>query len=111
MNLATWRFGDLEISDDDAPKSALELAMERLRKKDAADGVVERSFTDEQKAEIAEIRRVYSAKIAQEEIIHKSKLATTWEPEERMKLEEGYRREVQRLNEERDRKIEKVRGT
>jgi hypothetical protein len=109
MNLATWRFGDLEISDDDAPKSALELAMERLRKKDAADGVVERSFTDEQKAEIAEIRRVYSAKIAQEEIIHESKLATTWEPEERMKLEEGYRRDVQRLNEERDRRIEKVR--
>ena len=57
----------------------------------------------------AEIKRVYSAKIAQEEILHRSKLATVWEPEERQKLDEGYRRDVQRLHEERDSKIEKVR--
>lgn len=94
---------------DEAPKSALELAMERLKKKDAAEGIVERSLTDEQKAEIAEIRRVYAAKIAQEEILHKSKLATTWDPDERINLEEGYRREIQRLNEERERKIENTR--
>jgi hypothetical protein len=96
--------------EDEAPKSALELAMERLRKKDAADGIAELTLTDEQREEIAEIRRVYTAKIAQDEILHKSKLATTWEPEERMKLEDGYRREVQRLNAERETKIEKVRS-
>lgn len=96
---------------DDAPKSALELAMERLRKKDAAEGIVELALTDAQREEIAEVRRVYAAKIAQEEILYKSKLATTWDPEERSKLEEGYRREVQRMNDERDRKIEKVRNT
>ena len=95
---------------DEAPKSALELAMERLKKKDAADGIAELTLTDEQRHEIAEVRRVYAANIAQEEILHKSQLATTWEPEERAKLEDGYRRELQRLNEERDRKIEKVRG-
>jgi hypothetical protein len=95
---------------DDAPKSALELAMERLRQKDAADGVAEVTLTAEQREAIAEIRRVYAARIAQEDILHKSKLATTWEPEERMKLEEGHRREMQRLNEERDRKIEQARG-
>ncbi|HYU80652.1 MAG TPA: hypothetical protein VEK56_16800 [Vicinamibacterales bacterium] len=95
---------------DEAPKSALELAMERLKRQDAESGIVEQRLSDEQKREIAEIRKVYAAKIAQEEILHRSKLATTWEPEERMKLEEGYRRDVQRLNEDRDRKIEKVRG-
>jgi hypothetical protein len=94
---------------DEAPKSALELAMERLKKKDAAEGIAELTLTDEQRAEIAEVRRVYAAKIAQEEILHTSKLATTWQPDERAKLEDGYRREVQRLNEERDRKIDKVR--
>lgn len=108
MNFEIWRFEDLE---NDAPKSALELAMERLRKKDADEGLVERRLTDEQKAEIAEIRKVYSAKIAQEEILHRSKLNTTWDPDERMKLEEGYRRELQRLNEERERKIERVRSS
>jgi hypothetical protein len=30
--------------------------------------------------------------------------------EERQKLEEGYRRDVQRLNDERDRKIDKIRS-
>jgi hypothetical protein len=95
---------------DEAPKSALELAMERLRKKDAAEGVVEKPLTDEQKAAIAETRQVYSAKIAQEEILHRSKLNTTWDPDERMKIEEGYRRDVQRLHDERDRKIEKIRN-
>lgn len=84
--------------------------MERLRKKDAAEGVVDKPLSDQQKAEIAEVRQMYSARIAQEDILHKSKLATTWEPEERMKLEEGYRRDVQRLNDERDRKIEKIRN-
>jgi hypothetical protein len=95
--------------DEGAPKSAFELAMERLRKKDADEGVVEKALTEEQKAEIAEVRTVYSAKVAQEDILHKSKLATTWDPDERMKLEEGHRRDLQRLNDERDRKIEKIR--
>jgi hypothetical protein len=95
---------------DEAPKSALELAMERLRRKDVEDGVVEKTLTAEQKAEIAEVRQVYSAKVAQEEILFKSKLAMTRDPEERMKLEEGYRRDLQRLSEDRDRKIEKLRS-
>lgn len=94
---------------DEAPKSAVELAMERLRKKDADAGVVERPVTAEQKAAIAEIRSVYSAKLAQEDIIHKSKLATVWEPDERQKLEDGHRRAMQRIQEERDHKIEKAR--
>jgi hypothetical protein len=94
---------------DESPKSAVELAMERLRRKDAEEGVVERAISADQKAEIAEVRSVYSAKIAQEEILYKSKLATVWEPEERAKLEEGYRRDIQRLSDERDRKIERVR--
>jgi hypothetical protein len=95
---------------DQAPKSAFELAMERLRKKDADEGLVEKPLTEQQKAEIAEVRQVYAAKMAQEDILHKSKLATTWDPEERMKLDDGYRRDVQRLNDERDRKIEKIRN-
>jgi hypothetical protein len=95
---------------DEAPKSALELAMERLRRQDVAEGVVEKTLTADQKAAIAEVRQVYAAKVAQEEILFKSKLATTRDPEERMKLEEGYRRELQRLSEDRDRKIEKLRG-
>jgi hypothetical protein len=95
---------------DDAPKSALELAMERLRKKDAEQGIGDRSLSEEQKAEIASVRQNYSAKLAQEDILFKSRLPGVREYEERLKLEEGHRREMQRLNEDRDRKIEKIRN-
>ncbi|MGH9387416.1 MAG: hypothetical protein ACRD2N_24390 [Vicinamibacterales bacterium] len=95
---------------DEAPKSAIELAMERLRKKDAEQGVTDRSLSDDQKAEIASVRQTYAAKLAQEDILFKSRLATVMEYEERLKLDEGHRREMRRLNEERDRKIEKVRN-
>jgi demethoxyubiquinone hydroxylase (CLK1/Coq7/Cat5 family) len=94
---------------DETPKSALELAMERLRRQDAEEGVSERSVSDEDKAKIAEIRKVHAAKLAQQEILHKSKLMTTWEPEERAKAEEQNRREVQHLNDELERKLAKIR--
>jgi hypothetical protein len=95
---------------DEAPKSALELAMERLKKKDAEQGVSERLLTEQQKNEIAEIRKTYAARLAQEEILFKSKVAGVLEFEARQALQDNYRRDVDRLNHERDRKIEKVRS-
>jgi hypothetical protein len=59
---------------DDEPKSALEIAMARLKQKDLDAGVVDRPLTDEQKNEIAEVRKTYGAKLAQEEILYKTKL-------------------------------------
>jgi hypothetical protein len=94
---------------DEAPKSALELAMARLKKKDADEGVSERRLTDDQKNEIAEVRKTYAAKLAQEEILFKSKLQGLFEYEARQTLQENYRRDVERLTHERDRKIEKIR--
>jgi hypothetical protein len=95
---------------DEAPKSALELAMERLKKKDADEGISDRPLTGDQKNEIAEIRKTYAAKLAQEEILFKSKVAAVFEHEARQALQDNYRRDVERLTHERDRKIEKVRG-
>ena len=95
---------------DDAPKSAYELAMERLRRKDAEQGIEERAVTEEQKSEIAEIRRVYAAKVAEAEILYKSTMMTLPDPEARMKLEAEHRRDLQRLNDDRERKLAKVRG-
>jgi len=94
---------------DEAPKSAYELAMERLRKQDREAGVEERAVTPEQKGAIADVRRVYEAKLAERQILHKSSLRKTADPEEREKLEEEYRRDRERLSSERDRKIEEIR--
>ena len=95
---------------DDEPKSALELAMERLKKKDAEQGVSEQPLTDDQKTEIAEVRNTYAARLAQEEILFKSKIQGVFEYDARQTLEEHYRRDIERLAGERDRKIEKIRS-
>jgi len=92
-----------------APKSAYELAMERLRKRDEEAGIENRPVTEEQKAAIAEIRSFYEARLAEAEILHQSKLRATLDPQARAVLEEEYRRDRERLNSERDSKIEKAR--
>jgi len=94
---------------NDEPKSAVELAMARFKKQDADAGVTETPLTDDQKNEIAEIRKTYAAKLAQEEILYKSKLAASVDFEQRQVMDDHYRRDVERLNHERDRKIEKIR--
>ncbi len=94
---------------DDAPKSSLELAMERLKKKDAEQGVSDHPLTEDQKNEIADVRKTYGAKLAQEEILFKSKTQGSLDPDSRRTLEENYRRDVERLTHERDRKVEKIR--
>lgn len=93
------------------PKSALEIAMERLRRKDEEEGVVQRPLTDEQKAAIAEARNVCEAGLAQLEVMHASALARALDPEAREEIERGYRRDRDRLTGERDAKIEKIRGS
>ena len=94
---------------DESPKTAYELAMERLRRKDAADGVEEREVSKEQKAEIAEIRRVFAAKIAEAEIMYKSKIMALLDPEQRALAEQAHRRDLERLRDDQERKLAKLR--
>ena len=98
------------MTSDEAPKSSYELAMERLRKKDKDAGLEERAVTDEQKAKIAEIRKVAEAKLAEREILHHAALRRAEEPEAYAKLEEEYKRDRERIASDRDTKIDKVRA-
>jgi hypothetical protein len=93
-----------------APKSAYELAMERLRKKDAEQGIVEHPLTDEQKKEIAEVRSTYDARLAQAEVMHQDALMKTLDPEAIETINANYRRDREQIISERDRKIEKIRN-
>ena len=94
---------------DQGPKSAFEIAMERLRHKDAEEGVERRVPTDQQRAAIAEVRNLYGAKLAQEEVMHAAALRRTFDPAERTTIDEAYRRDCERLTSERDSKIERIR--
>ena len=97
------------MSDDKPMKSSYELAMERLRKKDAEAGIETKPVTDAQKAAIAEIRNFYEAKMAEQEVLHQSAVLTTLDPEARAALDAQYRRDRERYASERDAKIEKIR--
>jgi hypothetical protein len=94
---------------DDAPKSAYELAMERLRQKDKEGSVEERPLTAKQKAGIAEARQFHQAKAAEREILHQAAVAAARTHEEVDKLNEELRRDQERLTSDRDRKIAEIR--
>jgi len=92
-------------------KSSVELAMERLRKQDADAGIEQVTLTDEQKAAIAEIRRVYAAKMAEGDILHAAAMRKTFDPSEHEAIEAEFRKDRQRLSAELDAKIAKVRDS
>ena len=94
---------------DDAPKSAFELAMERLRKKDREEGVEDTPLTDEQRAAIAEAKKLYEAKLAEREILYHAAQRKARDPEALAALEEEYRRDRERFATDRDRQIEAAR--
>ena len=98
------------MTEDARPlKSSFELAMERLRKKDAEMGVESKPLTDQQKAAIAEVRNFYESKLAEQEVLHQSQLRRVVDLAEREAMEQAFRRDRDRLTSERDAKIERLR--
>jgi hypothetical protein len=93
----------------DPPKSAVEVVMERLRKKDAEAGVTEQVLTDEQRAAIAEARSVYEARVAERKIMHTSEILGTFDPAERQALDDALRRDLERFESDRESKVRKIR--
>jgi hypothetical protein len=93
----------------DAPKSALELVMERLKKKDAEAGVTETALTDSQRTAIAEARSIYEAKVAERRIMHQSSIMAVFDPQERQALDDALRRDLERFESERESKVRKIR--
>jgi hypothetical protein len=94
----------------DGPKTAYELAMGRLRQKDRDGGVVERPLSEAQKAAIAEARRVFDAKVAEREILHRDALRKAKTPEEVAQLADELARDRDRFARDRDRKIAEIRA-
>ena len=93
----------------DAPKSALELAMERLKKKDADAGIEQTALTDEQRAAIAEARSIYEARVAERRIMHQSQTAAIFDPQELELHREHLVRDLSQFETDRDAKIKKIR--
>lgn len=97
------------MNDDNAPKSAIELAMARLRQKDADAGTTDAPLTDAQKAAIAETRQFYAARRAQAEIMHQSSLASAVDVESLARLHDEFRRDTDRMARELEERIAAIR--
>ena len=98
-----------DVMSDTGPKSAYELAMERLRQKDKEASVENRPLTNEEKAAIAEVRQFYKAKAVEREILHRDALRAARTHEEVDLLNENLRRDNEILANDRDRKIAEIR--
>jgi hypothetical protein len=92
----------------DEPKSALDIVMERLRRKDAEAGTAQKALTDAQRGAIAEIRSTYEAQVAERRIMHQSVVAAVFDPQVLEEREGELRRDLDRFERERDEKIKRV---
>lgn len=94
---------------DGAPKSAYELAMEKLKRQDEAAGVEAVALTPAQVEEIAEARRACEARVAECHILHQSAMAGAADMQALQEIEANHRRDLARLASDRDKRIERVR--
>jgi hypothetical protein len=85
-------------------KSALERALERFD-----DGEEVQTFTDEQKEQLAEIDRIYEAKIAKAKLDAQQRLAVAEHPAAQQQIRDDLNVEVRSYSEKRDREKEKLR--
>ena len=71
---------------NDKPKSAIEIAMEKLRQQDEVSGDETVELDSSQVEAIAEARAIYQAQVAECKILQNSAMATTFEPAARQEL-------------------------
>jgi hypothetical protein len=92
-----------------APKSAFELAMERLQAADAAAGDLQKPLDASQKKAIAQARQRATARLAEREILFRDTMRKTEDPEAREKAEQEYQIDRKRINEDCEREIQTIR--
>ena len=92
------------------PKSAFELAMERLRASDREEGIEETRLTPAQKEKIAEARRIATARLAEREILFNDAIRATDDPAAREEAEREYQLDRRRIADDCERSIEAIRS-
>jgi hypothetical protein len=90
-------------------KSAYELALERLEQQ-GIERPREEGLDPALRQRVAEVRSKTKAKLAEMEILHRDELKKLADPAARHKADEEYVRERRRLEDKRERDIERLRG-
>lgn len=99
------------MSDEAPLKSAYELAMERLRSKDRAEGVSDHApLSAAQKRAIAQARQAAEAKRAELEILHRDAVnETAGDAEKLAELERRYEIDRRRVDADLESKLTRIR--
>ena len=92
-----------------SPKSAYELAMEKLEAQDQVTGEASAELSPEQIQAISNARQDYEAKLAECKILHQSQMVSTFDPAAREEMEARSRRSLSHFEADRDKKIDKIR--
>jgi hypothetical protein len=90
-------------------KSAYELALERIESQ-GIDRPREEGLSEELRRQVAQIRQQAEAKLAELEILHRDRALKLGDPTQRREEDEEYVRERRRIDDERERKIRKLRA-
>jgi hypothetical protein len=90
-------------------KSAYELALERMEQQ-GIERPREETLSEEFREKVAAVRSQAAAKLAELEILHGNRLKGMYDPAKREEEEQDYVRERRRIEDDRERKIAKLRG-
>ena len=97
------------MTGEGAPKSRLELVMERLRKQDEEKGITQVTLTDTQREAITDAKRQHEARVAQRRIMHQTALAGSFDPAAALERESELRRDLDRFEREHEEKLARIR--
>ena len=97
------------MTNEGAPKSRLELVMEKLRQQDEAKGITQVTLTDAQREAIADAKKQYEARVAQRRIMHQTAVAATFDPVASLEREEELRRDLARFEREHEETLGRIR--
>ncbi len=90
-------------------KSAYELALERLEKQ-GIEPPRDEALDEETRERMAEVKRKAKAELAQLEILHRDRSQAPGDPAAAAQAEQDYLLERRRIEERRDRELEKLRS-
>ncbi len=97
--------------DDTPPKSAYELAMERLTAQDRAAGIEQRPLTYDQKKRIADLRQKAKASLAEFEILRDKSIADAMgDPEKLAEINEHYEIDRKRIKSRLEDKVARIKA-
>lgn len=99
------------MPNDAPPKSAYELAMERLQAQDREAGIEARPLSADQKKQIGELRQQAKAKVAEIEILRGKSIAEAMgDPEKLAEINKHYEIDRQRIETRLEDDVRRTRG-